>query len=61
MKKSIESSQRTHESQIADMRSKHNQQVEQLNEELETFRKVRLRLSAFVLTLRPNKKYLRLG
>ena len=51
MKKSIESSQRTHESQIADMRSKHNQQVEQLNEELETFRKVRL--SAFVLNLRP--------
>ena len=40
MKKSIEASQRNHEVQITEMRSKHNQQLEQLNEELESVRKV---------------------
>ena len=40
MKKTIEVNQRTYESQIGDLRTKHNHQVEQLNEELENVRKV---------------------
>ena len=40
MKKTIEGNQRAHELQIAEMRTKHNQQAEQFSEELENVRKV---------------------
>ncbi|KAH3876138.1 hypothetical protein DPMN_039420 [Dreissena polymorpha] len=36
----IEKNQKTHEAQVAEMRTKHTQQMEQYNEELENVRKV---------------------
>ena len=41
MKKSIEASQRTHEAQVAELKSKYNKQEDQMNEELENVKKVR--------------------
>ena len=40
MKKSIEASQRTHEAQVAELKSKYNKQEDQMNEELENVKKV---------------------
>lgn len=40
LKVTIDKNQKTYESQVADMRTKHQQQMEQFNEELENVRKV---------------------
>lgn len=40
LKVTIEKNQKTYEAQVADMRGKHQQQMEQFNEELENVRKV---------------------
>ncbi|XP_053393233.1 myosin-10-like isoform X7 [Mercenaria mercenaria] len=44
LKGTIEKNQKTYETQVADMRSKHQQQMEQFNEELENVRKTRAQL-----------------
>lgn len=45
LKVTIEKNQKTYEVQVADMRSKHQQQMEQFNEELENVRKVQKQTS----------------
>ncbi|XP_052268175.1 myosin-10-like [Dreissena polymorpha] len=47
----IEKNQKTHEAQVAEMRTKHTQQMEQYNEELENVRKAKAQLEKTKTTL----------
>lgn len=51
LKKTIEKNQGSYETQVTDMRAKHQQQMEQFNEELETVRKARAALEKTKQTL----------
>ncbi|XP_060570193.1 myosin heavy chain, non-muscle-like isoform X3 [Ruditapes philippinarum] len=51
LKVTIERNQKTYETQVADMRSKHQQQMEQFNEELENVRKTRAQMEKTKSTL----------
>ncbi|XP_052263225.1 myosin heavy chain, non-muscle-like isoform X5 [Dreissena polymorpha] len=51
LKGTIEKNQKTHEAQVAEMRTKHTQQMEQYNEELENVRKAKAQLEKTKTTL----------
>lgn len=47
LKKTMEEEGRNHEAQIQDLRQKHNQAVEELNEQLEQAKRVTIKLQSF--------------
>lgn len=54
LKKAIDDENRTHESQLQEMRQKHTQSVEELTDQLEQSKRVRVTSYAFVHTHRYN-------
>lgn len=49
LKKALEDEAKVHEQQVADMRHKHNQAFDELNEQLEQAKRVRAHLNCIIL------------